>query len=163
LRYSLSIIGDENVAFKLRLTGRQARDMRPVFNDVADYLMDITGKQFDSQGRRGGGAWARLTPKWAAYKARHGYDPRILHMRGPLRRSVTVRQAKGQILRITPQTMTFGTSIDYAGVHQHGFETRQRYMPARPFLRVLPGDQRKINQMLTDHLMRPWRGGVRRG
>lgn len=156
MQFSVVIFGEKKVAAKFDRMGRDILDERPAFDKVADYLMKITATQFDSQGRRGGGQWKPLTSKWARYKVLKGYDPRILHKQGVLRRSVTNRGARGQILRINKQEMEFGSNLEYAARHQFGYGN----VPARPFLRILGSDEKKIAKMISDHIMRAWREGV---
>ena len=152
LNFSLLIFGEKIVTAKYRAMANNAGNLVPSFLQVEDYLMDITGRQFDSQGGRAGGSWKPVTPKWAARKARTGGDTRILHFDKALRRSVTKRGATGQILEYTPTSLTFGTSIKYAAVHQFGHGK----IPKRKFLVILPLDKKMITEMIQSHIMTPW-------
>jgi phage gpG-like protein len=156
MRASISIQGNKQITAKFERMAMSARKTRPAFNKAADYLMAATAKQFSSQGRRGGGSWKGLTHEWTIEKAALGGDPRILHFRGPLRRSVTKRRTKGQVLIITQNRMVFGTSIEYGAAHQFGYPPRN--IPRRPFLKVLPGDRTAMRNILRDHLMSAWTG-----
>ena len=151
---SMSVRGAEVVATNFAQMANLAGNYSDAWDKVADELMKGTLRQFLSGGRRGGGSWKRLTKNWLDYKLRHGYDRRILFMEHPLSRSVTVKDAAGQVMRKTPTTLVFGSSIEYAKVHQLG---GGRNIPARPFLKVLPSDRKKIDKILSDHLMQAFR------
>ena len=151
---SVNVRGADVVANNFAHMANAAGNYRPAWDDVRDEIMRNTLRQFLSGGRRGGGSWKQLTKPWLKYKLSRGYDRRILFMEHPLNRSVTVRNAAGQVYRTTPTTMIFGSSIEYAKVHQLG---GGRNIPARPFLKILPGDRKKINKILSDHLMDAYR------
>lgn len=145
------------VEVKWRRSVSDAVNMRPAFNDVATLFMNAIDQTFESQGRRGGGSWKRLSPKWAARKARKGLDPRILHMgrNHPLRRSLTKRRARGQILNIGPQSMTLESTIAYAARHQFGHDKT----PARPYIKLTKYDTANAAQIVKNHLTRQWKRG----
>lgn len=151
MRFQVLVFGTEAVSTRFARMARDTGDASPAFSDIADELMRVTAIQFDSQGRRGGGSWKHLTTKWLNFKIRHAYNPAILHMRHNLRRSVTVKGAAGQILDISPTELNFGSSISYARTHQYGYPPRN--IPARPFIKLIEGDRRKIRDMIRDHIM----------
>jgi phage gpG-like protein len=151
MRFRVLVFGTEAVYTRFTRMARDAADASPAFDDVAEELMRITDIQFQSQGRRGGGSWKRLTQKWLNFKVNKGLDPRILHMRGPLRASVTQRGAPGQILKISPTQLDFGSSLSYARTHQYGYPPRN--IPKRQFIKLLDGDRTNIRNMIRDHIM----------
>jgi phage gpG-like protein len=157
MKVKVLVFGAERVAVKFNRMGHDMVNAKPGFKDVGDYLMQITDTQFNSQGRRGGGSWKRLDPKWLKFKAKKGWDLRILHQMHPksgsLRRSVTVRRATGQVLEIEKDSLNFGSSIPYAARHQFGVQGKT---PARPFIRILKTDETKIRNTLRDHIMQAW-------
>jgi len=148
------MFGDKIVSTKLKRSAQAAGNIQPALNQVAGYLMQKTAAQFDSQGRRGGGSWRKLSPKWLKFKAAHGFDTRILRMEGTLQRSVTRRKSKGQILVITPNSITFGTKLPHAAVHQFGYPPGR--MPKRQFLVATPGDRDAMRNILRGHIMAHW-------
>lgn len=161
MRFEVVMFGEKVVATKFTRMARDTANARPAFNRVATYLMDITGKQFSSQGRRGGGRWRPLTEEWLRRKIAKGGDPRILHFRGALRNSVTVPKARGQVLKIGPTSLEFGSKLPYAAVQQFG--GGKSNLPARPFLRTTASDRAHMRDVIRDHLMQQWskRGGTR--
>ena len=154
MKFEVLIFGEQALATKFTRMGDDALDASPAFDNVAEYLFKITDTTFNSQGRRGGGSWRMLTPKWAKYKAKRGWDTRILHQFGNLRESVTRRGAKGQILDIRPQSLLFGSDLEYAARHQFGVPGKT---PKREFVKVTKNDTMKIRDLIRDHLMRAWR------
>ena len=156
MKFSVVIFGEEKVAAKFDRMAKDMEDARPAFEKVAEYLMEITETQFDSQGRRGGGSWKFLTPAWLRYKQLKGYDTRILHKFGILRRSVTRQHAEGQVLHIKKEEIEFGSELEYAARHQFGYAQT----PARPYLKILRSDEKKITDIVAKHIMRAWRKGV---
>jgi phage gpG-like protein len=156
MKVKVLVFRDEIIAEKFDRMGFDALNAKPAFKDVAKYMMEVTDTVFESQGRRGGGSWRRNTAKWTAYKAKKGWDLRILHARYPrsntLRKSVTRPRAGGQILVIEDDFMQLGSSLPYAARHQYGHGKT----PARPYLKFTKRDTTHIRDMIRDHLMRAW-------
>lgn len=153
MQFQVLVFGEKAVATKFTRTGDYARDAAPAFENIADFLLQTTETTFESQGRRGGGSWKALTAEWFNRKLRKGWDTRILHKFGDLRRSVTRRGATGQILDVTHNSLRFGSSLDYAARQQFGY----RGTPKRPFIKVTQLDRVKIRDMIRDHMMQAWR------
>jgi phage virion morphogenesis protein len=163
MQYEIRIYGNKLVEWKFTKMARDATSARDVLmGPVASYLMDITERQFEAQGRRGGGAWKKLSTRWLNYKIRKGFDPRILHMEHRLRRSVTKRGSRYQILTAGGTTLHFGSSLIYAAIHQYGGVSGRGHhsrIPARPYIRVTEKDSEVIGTMIQNHLMRAWERG----
>jgi len=155
MRFEVVIFGDKVVATQFTRMGQRAANAAPALRNVGEYLMQVTDTQFSSQGRRGGGSWAKLSPQWLFRKQRLGHDPRILHMSGALRRSVTKWNARGSTHQVSNTQLIFGTNLPYAGRHQFGYETT----PKRQFLKVTDRDRVHMRNLIRDHLMEAWRGG----
>jgi phage gpG-like protein len=159
MKFEVLVFGDKLVSTKFERMNHDVLNAKPAFNEVARYMMEATDTTFQSQGRRGGGSWKRLSPGWSKYKLRHAQNPLILHQfhprSGSLRRSVTRPRAKGQILEITDTKMRLGSSLPYAARHQYGYG----HTPARPYLKFTKNDAVKIRGMIRDHLMQVWEKG----
>lgn len=135
-----------------RLQGMEDRSFNaaPAFDEIAGMMMDIMGKVFDSQGRRGGGSWRKLTSDWLARKRHDGLDPRILHSTGALRESLTVRGADDQIVDISARNLVFGSQLPYAERQHYGDD----HIPARPYVdRFTEKDVRRMKQVLAAHVV----------
>lgn len=152
------------VAEKLFAGAELAVNTEPVIAKMIFDIMRITDTQFISEGRRGGGSWARLKPDTIRKKGTaeilktEGARPKYKSLEGEnlLYKSVTVEGAPFQILKFTRNSFEFGTNRPYAFVHQYG--SPKRHIPARPFLRVLPPDQERWNRWIMRHLVTPFTG-----
>lgn len=118
MRFTFEISGDKLIEREILRVGAHARDARPAFAVIADFMMGETRRQFDSQGAYASGGWKPLKPATVRAKARRGLDPRILHATGALRRSLTRRGDTNQLLELRPDEMRFGSRLVYAAAHQ---------------------------------------------
>ncbi len=103
--------GSKQVSRKLRGVAAHAVDARPAFESISVGLMDDLRRDVDSRGRR---RWRPLAAKTIRNKRLLGEDLRPLHATGALAASLTEHGAPGQVLRIEPQQLELGTSVDYA-------------------------------------------------
>ena len=138
------------IQMRLRGMGDNAMNAAPAFDKVADMMLDVMGKVFDSQGRRGGGSWRKLTTAWLERKRQGGLDPRILHASGDLRKSVSVRGANDQILEISNSKLVLGSQLPYAERQHYG----DGHLPARPYIdKFTERDLRRMKQVLAGHVV----------
>lgn len=125
---------------------------------IAEDMMLVERAVFSSGGRRGGGSWARLKADTVRKKgsteilrtlnAKPGYS----RVGGDaLYKSLSDPGTQYQILRITNDSVTFGTDRPYAGVHQKGSASRN--IRARPILRFLPTDVNRWQNWLLRHII----------
>jgi phage gpG-like protein len=114
--------------------------------EIAGDMLRTTEIVFTSRGKRGGGSWKKLSPNTVR---RWGPHP-ILELTSTLRDSVTVPGAPYQILEVSNDFIEFGTEVESAGFQQEG----TRKMPARPFLRFIPADFTRWNNILVRHLIK---------
>jgi phage gpG-like protein len=124
VRVELDIFGDVQLKREILRWGDAAEDARPAFRSIVGKWTEWTRKQFDSQGRRASGGWKPITEEWRQYKQRRGFDTRILHMTQRLRASLTVLGHPDAVRDVQPDSLTWGTSVEYAPFHQHGNEPR---------------------------------------
>lgn len=117
VRLTLSFYGDKQVDRTLANLELGAADARPAFDAIADDFLKIERRQFATQGGAGSGGWAPLSPKYAAWKARHYPGKTILRRTDELHTSLTVGPA---IRIIEPTTMIIGSDVDYGAYHQRG-------------------------------------------
>lgn len=112
--FELTANGDVQVARRLERFAARAEDASPLWHAITDYLQRIEQVQFQSEGKFSGG-WYPLAPSTVAAK---GHD-RILYLTGRLWESLT--GGNGDSIRVIEEDfMAFGTTVPYAGVHQHG-------------------------------------------
>lgn len=137
-----------------------ARSLEPVHEVMLAYAKE----QFRTSGRAGGQAWADYSgePKYRAYKAAIGADPRPLRWRpGAMERlypSLTDPRDPAHLWRLTGDAATFGSALPYAariergGVNQFGERAPpRRILPDSPGLRraVARAAQRDLSERIT--------------
>lgn len=149
----IKIFGDQIVRRKLFRGAAVAGNMRPGLELVADDMMKVIRTNFESQGRRGGGAWKGLKPKTLQAKLKRGEGARILIASGALMDSMTVRGDPEQKLRVTGKSIELGSYLKDAPVHQRGNEN----IPARPFIKFLPTDRVRWTKIVQTTLLEAMR------
>lgn len=133
-------------AKRLENAGEGVNELLPVLVRISEDMMRIEKVVFDSQGRRGGGQWKPLKPETIKRKGSN----RILHYTGELEASLTEPGAPNQILRFGSQSVEFGTSDPIAAYHDQGRGSN----PRRPLIKLVPGDIKRWNKMISDYLIR---------
>lgn len=135
------------------------KDMSPVYDDIAEYMIEATRGRFRTGTGPDGKRWREKSPTTlAAYLARgdgNRPDPLI----GPSRRLST------EIARlVTRDGVEIGSSLEYSAVMQHGarkgaFATTSRGgpipwgdIPARVWLGISDEDERNILDIVDEHL-----------
>ena len=112
--------GEKQVKREILRPGKQAENLRPLFNNLADFFMDIEEGQFASQGVRGSGGWKPLEFETIRRKEKAGQDTRILRATNALYESLTKRGDPGQHLEINDDYMVFGSWLARGSYHQRG-------------------------------------------
>lgn len=134
MRLVCEVAGDVQMNHELLAIAGRVVDVTPVWLAMIEDLEVVEREQFDTQGAYASGGWAQLSERWLAFKTTHGYDTRILRMTGALFDSVTSSDADYAVRRVTPMSLTFGTSRPFAGVHQNPPEGSP--IPQRRFLEL---------------------------
>lgn len=137
-----------------------SRSLAPVHEVMLQYARE----QFRTSGRAGGQPWADYSgePKYKAYKAAIGADPRPLRWRpGSMERlqpSLTDPRDPAHLWRVAGEAVTFGSSLPYAariergGVNQFGERAPpRRILPDSPGLRraITLAVQRDLSKRIT--------------
>ena len=99
---------------------RGTEDMRPLLTALGMMLMRSVDKQFRAQGSRFGEGWTPLKPKTKYRRRKSGLGAQILLDRGTLQKSVTQQGAPGNIYKLEPLSLTLGSNLRYANIHQFG-------------------------------------------
>ena len=117
-----------------RLAGLSAalESFAPIWRNSLRRLFDIGGDP----------PWAPLAPGYLRQKLAAGYPANILVRTGALRESI----------RVTPQGPYLAATVSapYAARHHYGDSSRN--LPARPFLVMLPGDLRALEEIIANHI-----------
>ena len=147
VRFTIDVDGETQLDQALSRFGNHLSDMTRFFELAADMLSGFVQQQFDTEGGRAG-AWAPLSPFYAAYKlARVGSAP-ILVYSGRLRMSL-IERTGDSIREITPDAMKWGTSVPYATFHQRG----GRFLPQRRMIDLTEDDRRALMKALQRFLV----------
>ncbi len=146
----ISLAGQQRISRVFETLGDAVKDFSPVWNKIIDKIL-IPGikANFETEGGAVGG-WEKLKPKYAAWKKKKGFHKEVLQKTGLMRESLEkVGLGKSyNIERIEKQTMTFGTSVDYAYLHQKG----KGHLPQRRILVFWPNDARKVVSAMRRHI-----------
>ena len=126
-RISFEFYGDVQLDRTLERFELGVRDASPAFEKIGDSLARAERQQFRSQGAYGSGGWAPLSPRYAAWKARHYPGRPILQRSGDLMESLTVRPFGVDI--VESQFAVFGSGVDYGLYHQQGTDSMPRRRP----------------------------------
>lgn len=131
----------------LRHLQRELEDMKPVFTDIGEYLMERGEKRFDDQVDPDGIPWAPLSDTTKAMKKIN--SDRILFYHGYLRESMHYN--------VHDHGVMYGTNLPYGAMMQYGGTTSPRSMipgktiVARRFLGLSHDDEDHIVTLLERH------------
>jgi phage gpG-like protein len=134
----LALVLDANVAqVQFAIRAGRFENYAPVLNgSVLTTLRRMEEIHFDSEGGVFGGKWPPLAPGTLLAKERKGYGSNpILTRTGKLRNSLTKRGKKnGSIVKTTPFSILFGTSVPYAVYHQQPDGPAKGIIPLRQLI-----------------------------
>lgn len=124
----------EDFVYGIQVTGDRAVDMEPALQGIMDKLLARERRMFETRGASSGRYWAPLKGATVKTKIREGsahpFDP--LRDSDSLMESLSRRGAPLQILDVSEEGLTLGTTHKAAQFHQEGTSK----MPARPPLIV---------------------------
>lgn len=150
-RNHISIHGQAELlrtAERFEAMARRARDTSPAWRAWGDDVAAAFTEQFRSEGARLlKSVWAPLSPRYAAWKARHFPGKPILQRTGEMMTGFTRRPLV--IERVDSNSGTFGSDRKPAKWHQHG----TRRMPARPIARKDDELKDAASRHLSRHIM----------
>lgn len=116
INVDVTVTGEKPTRALIARLSRRLADGRPQLRGIIDDLYAAHRARFRGQGQR----WKPVKASTIKRDLRGGRDPRLMINTGALMRSLTARNAPGQIIRVTPTTLIFGTNIWYAKFHHHG-------------------------------------------
>jgi phage gpG-like protein len=141
-------LGIEETIHGFSRVAATARNMRPALNKITEDMFKAINTNFTSQGRRGGGSWARVKEDtWRRKK-----NPLILQETQRLKWSVTKRRSRNMILEIDADSIQLSSSLPYAETHQYGDPDRK--IPARPYIEFVRGDIARWSRIAETELER---------
>lgn len=110
MQVDVIVTGDRQAAALVDRLAQRLDDGTPALRGLVDTLLEVEQERFAGRGVR----WRKLDPETRRIDAQQGRDPRPNVNTGRLMHSLTTRGAPGQIVRVTPTSLTFGTSVWYA-------------------------------------------------
>ncbi|MFN3652226.1 MAG: hypothetical protein ACK47B_21825 [Armatimonadota bacterium] len=162
LVFTFNVAGE--VQFRRELPGLVARlqDWTPAFERIAEHFREHMAEVFASEGSaNAAGKWRDLSPRYAAWKAKHYPGKTILVREGVLQRALTRRNAKGSLRRIGKNTLTVGARVrtpngrwDLGLIHQEGSSDGR--VPQRKIIAIPPSVQARWLQFLREEMS--WEG-----
>ena len=147
-------VDDARVGATLDRLKEAGADLRPVMEDVGEYLLRTTRERFRDQEDPDGSPWAPLSPGYQARKPRN--RNKVLTLNGYL--------GGGLVYRADSDSVVVGSPSIYAGTHQFGaakgaFGSTSRGspipwgdIPARPIFGLSSEDEREVVDIIFDHL-----------
>lgn len=152
VRITFQIDGLKEIRRRIASWGASIQTLEPAWDDVgkgvsADFMLNMIGE---------GGVftrkmWPQLAASTVADRLRLGYggtNP-ILQRTGALALSLEPG-GPGNVFQTTPNSLTIGTSIWYAGFHQKG--APRAHIPARPIVGISFARRSLIVRTLGDYV-----------
>lgn len=121
---------------------RELLDFTGLWERFADTIEEVEHERFVTEGF---GEWPPLAPSTVREKTRLGFPLTPLVRHGNLERSLTKRE---EAMRLTPQSMSWGTDVEYAHYHQDGGSTPGR-PPQRKVLDIRVEDRRRLEASMV--------------
>lgn len=140
-------VKDREIRDGLERLARQGADMRNVFGDIGEELLNSTRRRFEVEQDPDGMAWQRLSERYRQRKDRN--KDKVLQYRGHLFGTLDYQAESDHV--------AVGSPLIYAATHQFGDDDRG--IPARPFLGLSDDDRDQVVAILHDHLQRALRSG----
>lgn len=118
-RITFDVLGEVVLDRTIDRAADHVEDFRPVWEVYRGRFLEAERRQFASEGAYGSGGWAPLSPRYAAWKARHFPGQPIMRRTDDLFHSLT--DADGPAIAIMePSYAIFGSDVLYGVHHQRG-------------------------------------------
>jgi len=155
--FVISVQGIREVDYMFKGIGARANACQPVMESIYIDILEVVRENFDTEGGRTGSPWMPVTLTTQIWKARHGYDPRILHATGELREAMSTFRHPLQYSRIEAFKIVIQSKLLRGKLHQvgysiphHGFAGGSGFtkVDARPYLRFREDDRKRFAQKI---------------
>ena len=136
--------GDKRLLAAIDRLISRAQNLRPVYSDIAEYLLLSHDERWDKQESSDGKPWKPLSDSYKNSKRKkksRGSD-KILVLDTFLK--------SGLSYNASHKGLEFGTDKVYGATHQFGDSSRN--IPARPFLGISQKDEVEILDIISDWL-----------
>ena len=147
-------VDDARVRAALDRLQAAGTDLRPVMEDVGEYLLRTTRERFRDQEDPDGAPWAPLSPAYRARKRRK--QNMVLTLDGYLGGGLTYRADSDSVVVGSPSiyagTHQFGAKKGAFGATSRGSPIPWGDIPARPFLGLSSADESEVVDIILNHL-----------
>ena len=143
LRFELA--GEVFYSRMFELAAEEARDLSEPLEQAGHVVLGAVAQQFATEGRRAGG-WPPLSPRYAAWKARHYPGRPILVLTGAMKEAALDPRA----IQTSPRRMTYEVRDAKALWHQVGAGR----LPVRRLVDLTGHDRRMIDRVFARWLAR---------
>ena len=150
IEIKLEVDGEVQMSRKLSRFGESIKNMKPLLKMIKKDFVEITKKQFRSQGRYGSGGWQSLYPSYADWKAKHVGSKPILQRSGRMFASL-IGQTGETIERMTNTELEMGTMVPYAIYHQSILPRTK--LPRRPVIELTEADKTRWAKMAHQYAL----------
>lgn len=124
---------------ELDFTIRQCKNISPILSEVSMQLENTTQESFEKETSPFGDKWTPLSKQ----TLKHKKGSKILTESSMLQSSINSRTKLQQTKTSTQGSVSIGTNLEYAPIHQFGGKAGKNLkanIPARPFLPFKDGD-----------------------
>lgn len=152
VNFSFSVVGVNQLSRSLGVMADHISDLRPAWKEIRKNFYENERKQFRTQGGHASGGWKRLSPSYAAQKAKRYPGRTILVRTGTLEKALTHPAHTGSIWIPRKTSVSMGTSLPYAKYHQVG----TRRMPSRPPVELTAEQKTQWPKIIHEYI---WKSG----
>lgn len=148
----LSVLGEMQLDRAIQGRIKATSDLSPAFEKIADDFIEMQEKAFAAEGAyEGNPAWAPLSAKYAAWKAKKFPGRGILERSGALKASLT--GGAGSSREIEPLKLSIGGSVrvgrwDLGAIHQKPKATNK--LPKRELINLSMTRRRRWMRWIVD-------------
>jgi phage gpG-like protein len=156
MKIEIGVEGEEKLERALKGAVADLSDLRPAWRPVSDELFSITRAQFATQGARGpAGKWEKRADSTVdRYSSinRRGFTVlnETLRRTDAMFKAVTLRRAPHGIYDEQADSLTVGTDLPYAAIHQKGGPK----IPQRKIYDLTERDAARLMSILKRGLMK---------
>jgi hypothetical protein len=152
LKIEMITLGEKQVNRRLMRWSARAGNVLPAWGVIAEYLMRVETRQFQTEGQSSGHPWAQLSDATRLSKERKGLRPEILRARDKLFNALTVPGDQNQKIIMTKTSMVFGVKGEVA---QYG-EALMKQIPADGSRPRKPVDLTEGNRRACIKMVQLW-------
>lgn len=126
-KYFEAKLNSKEVTDTLKLYAKEVGDLSPALRISRRMLLNAIDQNFETEGTSSGEKFKGWSDGYKAWRKKKGKtDSKILHFDGNLRKSISSK--------ITREELIIGTPMEYAAAHNFGYAPHN--LPQREFMRI---------------------------